>query len=143
VAIKVDGPGAIRASNARRTGKAEKSGSGFASHLGGDDAAVANAGGSQFLTRIDGLVALQEAPDPAQGRRRAAQRGNDLLDQLNEIRHGLLIGAVPLDKLKALARKLAEAQFRVSDPQLAEIIQDIELRCAVELAKLGIDPDSI
>ena len=139
--MKVDGPGPIRASGVRRLAKAGKSDGDFAAHLGAEDPAVANAASSQFLARVDALISLQEVPDPAQNRRRAVGRGNDLVDQLEEIRHGLLIGALPVEKLKALARKLADGQFRVADPKLAELLQDIELRCAVELAKLGIDPD--
>jgi hypothetical protein len=65
------------------------------------------------------------------------QRGNDLLDRLDEIRHGLLLGAIPIERLKALAVMLRAERARAADPRRAAVVDEIELRCAVELAKLG------
>ena len=63
-------------------------------------------------------------------------RGEVLLDQLGIIRDGLLAGSLPADKLKELTKILNEEKTINSDPQLSEIIDEIELRAEVELAKL-------
>ncbi len=86
---------------------------------------------------IDGLVALQEIADSLVGRRRAVARGTALLDRLDELRLALLEGVLPRDRLEALARLAREHAQAVDDPKLAEILAEIELRAAVELAKLG------
>jgi len=65
-----------------------------------------------------------------------AQRGADILDKLEEIRRDILAGAVPRDRLENLAQSLRQRRVQVSDPRLIEIIDEIELRAAVEIAKL-------
>jgi hypothetical protein len=39
--------------------------------------------------------------------------------------------------LVALARALRDQRAQIDDPQLIEVLDEIELRAAVELAKLG------
>jgi hypothetical protein len=48
-----------------------------------------------------------------------------------------MLGDVPLAQLENLAQRLAERQGSVDDPKLAQIINEIEIRAAVELAKRG------
>lgn len=85
---------------------------------------------------IDGLFALQEVADELSGRRRAAARGSALLDRLDELRLGLLSGTLPRTQLEALRQLAREHGPTADDPKLAAILSDIELRVAVELAKL-------
>jgi len=85
---------------------------------------------------IDGLFALQEVADELSGRRRAAARGSALLDRLDELRLGLLSGTLPRAQLETLRQLAREHGPTADDPKLAAILSDIELRVAVELAKL-------
>jgi hypothetical protein len=85
---------------------------------------------------INSLLALQEVEDPAARRRRAAQRGDRLLDRLDDIRRGLLAGSLPQATLAQLRQELKEARAETLDPRLDEVLAEIELRAAVELAKL-------
>jgi hypothetical protein len=85
---------------------------------------------------IDGLFALQEVADELSGRRRAAARGSALLDRLDELRLGLLTGTLPRTQLEALRQLAREHGPTADDPKLSAILSDIELRVAVELAKL-------
>ena len=59
-----------------------------------------------------------------------------MLDQLGIIRDGLLTGSLPADKLEELTKILNEEKAINNDPQLTKIIDEIELRAQVELAKL-------
>ncbi|TVR08143.1 MAG: flagellar assembly protein fliX [Salinarimonadaceae bacterium] len=87
---------------------------------------------------LDALLALQEdAGGSGDRRRRAAQRGHDLLDALDRLKAALLSGRVPVSDLKAIASRLAERRDSTGDPRLDEVIAHIELRAQVELAKLG------
>jgi len=60
----------------------------------------------------------------------------ELLDKLEDIRLGLLLGAIPKDNLSDLAHRMREKKQQVDDPGLLEIIDEIELRAEVEIAKL-------
>jgi hypothetical protein len=85
---------------------------------------------------VNALLALQEVEDPTARRRRSLQRGDRLLDRLDEIRSGLLAGSLPRAALAQLRQELKETRAATLDPGLDEILAEIELRAAVELAKL-------
>ena len=56
---------------------------------------------------------------------------------MEEIRHGLLLGMIPRAKLHALSQTVREQRQYVTDPRLGAVLDEIELRAKVELAKLG------
>lgn len=93
---------------------------------------------------LEGLLAAQMV-DPAgdategEARRRQAMvdRGEDILERLEELRVGLLLGRVPEDRLASLAAMVRDQRQDARDPQLAAILDEIELRAEVELAKLS------
>lgn len=101
-----------------------------------NDASAAPAAATTVLSSVDGLFALQEVSDALAGRRRAVARGKALLDQLDELRVALLSGMLPRRHLHELARLAREQAPVLDDPRLAEVLAEIELRVAVELAKL-------
>ena len=70
------------------------------------------------------------------GRRRALTRGQTLLDHLDALRLGLLDGAVPLAALQGLRADLGAWAGDAGDARLADFVAAIDVRCAVELAKL-------
>lgn len=82
------------------------------------------------------LLQIQEAPGEAPTQA-VLRRANDLLDRLNELRLALLAGAIPASRLQALREALAARREAGCDPALAAVMDEIELRAAVELAKLG------
>jgi hypothetical protein len=60
-----------------------------------------------------------------------------LLDRLDELRLGLLGGRLSMAALERLTLLVAENRGKVDDPRLTQILDEIEVRAAVELAKLG------
>ena len=84
---------------------------------------------------LAGLLAVQAVGEPVERRRRAVRRGHDLLERLEELRLGLLDGSVPLASLRRLRLDLVRSE-PVDEPVLREVLAAIELRAAVELAKL-------
>ena len=64
------------------------------------------------------------------------KRGNSLLEKMEEIRDGLLIGEISKDKLIEISRFVKDRRFETQDERLKDIIDEIELRIEVELAKL-------
>jgi hypothetical protein len=55
---------------------------------------------------------------------------------LEELRIGLLLGHIPRDRLADLSRMVRDRREDAEDPQLAALLDEIELRAEVELAKL-------
>lgn len=136
--MKITGPGPIHSPASRRAAKAggetEES---FASRLGPGAEPPAALAGAQPLANVQALLALQEVPDALQARKRALKRSHDLLDRLDEIRHALLEGTLSVETLHHLALQLRERRPAGIEPGVAAVLDEIELRVAVELAKLG------
>jgi hypothetical protein len=134
--MKVNGPGAGAPTNAAG-GARRAGGPGFAPATGATGAelasySVAGAGG---IASVAALLALQETPPPLERRRRAVARAGKLLDVLDEVKLALLGGegsGVALDRLKGA---VVEARDATDDPRLEGILDQIETRAAVELAK--------
>lgn len=142
VPIKIDpiGPKPVTAS--RRPGAAAPAGSGseFAKALGDSQAgSAAQVSVGISVNSLSVVLAVQETPDATKGRAkaRARDRGLKMLDYLDDIRIGLLMGLVPKEKLEQLAQMVRARREQLDDPQLTAILDDIELRAAVELAKLS------
>lgn len=121
------------ASSARRPDQMQA----FALDRGAPAAAAAGAPAGS-LAGLDAILTLQtEADTPDERRRRSARRGHDLLDGLDRLKAALLMGRVPTRDLQAIAGRLSERAGGSGDPRLDGLIADIELRAAVELAKLS------
>lgn len=134
--MKIGNTGPVNTAPIRRRGKTSSAGTSFAGQVAGDDA-VKGLAPAPSIAPTNSLLSVQEVEDPLEQRRRAIQRGEDLLDQLDELRHGLLIGEFPAEKLDRILLMVRNHRDRVTDPGLREILQEIELRAAVELAKMG------
>lgn len=141
--MKISGVGPSGTSSTRRTEKARRADGSFADHLHLDDGADEGArrvDAPSSLTGIESLLAIQSV-NPDGGRRaadeRALRRGEDLLERLEDIRRGLLLGAIPKERLGELARMTRSTREAGVDPHLSAILDEIELRAEVELAKLS------
>lgn len=85
--------------------------------------------------RIAGLLALhQAAPRPAD-RRAALRRAGSLLDRLGEIQLALVQGAEDTDSWRELGELLDQDRPTSGLAGLDALLEAIELRAAVELAK--------
>ncbi len=137
--MKISGPAGTNAASLRRTEKRKATdGQAFeAKDAAAGVSTPAPTGGANPIAAVDALLSIQEVPDPDQGTRSNVQHGNDVLDLLDEIRIGLLNGRIPEHRLTALVRLLGARNKHFVDPRLGQIVDEIELRARVELAKLG------
>ncbi len=140
--MKIEGPGKSGSvKGTSRTGaKKSADGSTFSDMLEETSGAEAAAPVSSVMqiSSLDVLLSVQQSDDAGSGAgKRAKQRAKDLLDNLDQIRLGLLAGGVPLSTLKNLEQMVSRQKENILDPRLSEIIDDIDLRVQVELAKLG------
>jgi hypothetical protein len=126
----------LRPATQRRDEKATVGDRSFGAALTGETGAAQSLKGASATPAVEGLLTLQEIADGQGGRKRALQRGDKLLDALDGLRHALLAGALPRAQLETLARLAAETTPLVDDARLQDILAEIEVRVAVELAKL-------
>jgi hypothetical protein len=135
---KVDGPSALRGVATTREIRrpARTGGTGFVKHLG---APLENGGVSSLaaLGTISPVMGLQEIDDALARSKRGKHRAQSILDQLEEIRLELLLGGLSQGRLMQLSRMVTTRRPDIEDPRLAEILDEIDLRAQVELAKMG------
>lgn len=137
--MKIDRVSSIGTTPARRSERSgsTKSGS-FSKALSGSQAlASGSVSGSGAPGPVDALLALQEVANEPNRRTQARKRGEELLDRLEELRMALLDGRLSLDMLERLGDLVTLHRGKVDDPRLDQVLDEIELRAAVELAKLG------
>lgn len=141
--MKIDGPN--KTSNAKGSGKsggAKSTGStAFSGLIDSSDetAGASGTGGASSIARLDALLSVQEAGDATseEAARRAKKRGLQLLDELDVLRMGILTGTVTQGQLGQLERMLKTHRDNVMDPVLGSVLDEIDLRVQVELAKFG------
>ncbi|MTJ83915.1 MAG: flagellar assembly protein FliX [Telmatospirillum sp.] len=143
--MKVSGIGTTAGSGqSKKTARTDKASSGaFAEKLAETFGGVDETQGLEAPPAVAGIEALlvaQAVGDVLDGeeRRRLVKYGEDLLDKLEEIRHGLLLGSISKEKLIGLAHMVRSRRGHVADPRLSALLDEIELRAEVELAKLSV-----
>ncbi|MBL8642853.1 MAG: flagellar assembly protein FliX [Rhodospirillaceae bacterium] len=140
------GPSSVQSKTVKKTGAT--GGAGFArelSRVSADEAAdsAAPADPAFGIAGVEGVFAAQAVESDLgsqttpEERRRRAQRGAEILDRLEEVRRGFLMGAIPKDRLAELARLVREKREKGADPVVSRLLDEIELRAEVELAKLS------
>lgn len=85
---------------------------------------------------IDALVAIQAEEDVLHGRRRRQiKRSHDILDALDDIKVSVLSGDLDDEALLRLQGLIALHREDISDDRLQGVLNEIETRACVELAK--------
>lgn len=87
---------------------------------------------------VDALLALQETGTATDRRRRSVARGGRILDELDGLKVALLGGELNMSDLERLSRALREERAQTDDPKLEELLDQIETRALVEMAKLDV-----
>lgn len=141
--MKIDRTGPIRSSTpAKRSGKAGKTDtSGFSKHLDGATEAQPGVSSVAPAQSIDTVLAIQGVEDATSGGGKAKARkwGENLLDELDQLRIGILGGVIPRSELERIANMVEIQRAHTDDPVLAMVLDEIELRAKVEIAKYTRD----
>ena len=90
------------------------------------------------ISAMDSIVSVQEVSDDDGGDSGTKKRAHQILDRLEDVRMGLLLGQISKSDLMALSEILKAARETAVDPNLLELLDDIELRAKIELAKLDV-----
>jgi hypothetical protein len=138
--MKVSGPSGPSSVSGGGAARQPAAASGFApiAPQAGGPSGVSAASGVSHVSSLDALMALQEVGGPLERRKRAVNRGGKLLDALENLRVGVLEGNVTTGSMEALTRAVREQRQLTDDPALEGVLDEIETRAAVELAKLEV-----
>ena len=101
-------------------------------------AAVSSASGVSGVMGVGALLALQDVETATERRRRSVNRAGRLLDELDGLKIALLGGDLDAGQLDRLTRAIREQRSATEDPKLEDLLDEIETRAAVELAKLEV-----
>ena len=132
--MKVDPARRTNVSNTKRSkGAAESADLAFTSVL---DAELKTEQSTPNLkvSTVDALMPVESATADSD-RKQASSRAAQILDRLEDIRQGLLVGAISKPRLEELAGTIKETRASALDPVMSDILDEIELRAKIELAK--------
>jgi len=138
--MKVTGPGGV-SGGGPASKKAGATGGAFSlpsAAAAGQSATAAPVSGPSALMGVESLLALQDAGGPLDGRRRSMRRAVRLLDVLDDLKVALIDGMLRPDQIRSLSLAIAEQRATTGEPALEAVLDEIETRAAVELAKLEV-----
>lgn len=138
--MKVEGPKKTQSSGASK----KSSGSGadgvdFSQYIkSGQETSSVSA--SMTITSVDSLLAVQAAEDPTEraARKRMRERSDKIMDGLENLRTAMLTGNLTVGHMIDIADVVASHREKIQDPKLTDIMDEVDLRAQVELAKLKI-----
>lgn len=135
--MRIDGPRAY-GHLAQPTRPATTSGPGFQPIMPQPTASAETrgTGHAAATSGLDALIALQMIEGPLDKRKRGLKRGRAMLDALDDLKIALLTGRMPAAHLQRLLVAVDGRERDSEDERLESILDEIELRARVELAKL-------
>ena len=137
--MKVTGTGGLSQTSGAKPARGAGGGEGFRVAGGQAPAApaqVAATGSAGGVMGVEALLALQDVDSVSERRRRSVGRAGRILDKLDDLKIALLGGELSQAQLDDLARAVREQRSATDDPKLEAVLDEIETRAAVELAKL-------
>ena len=145
--MKIEGPKKTDStSKTKKTSKAGQSSSAdkasFLSHL----SSAMEASGAEETSSVAatagmaGLLGIQAAEEATEreNRQKAVDYGQDVLADLEDLRMGLITGRYSKLQLERLSANLQQRRANIADEKLIEILDEIDLRAQVELAKYQV-----
>lgn len=137
--MKVEGPSRTnQTSKTKKSDKADKADGSFGDFVASAPQEAPKAQASQSIAKVDALLAVQSVEDPTEraARQRMVSRGGSLLQELDKLRLALLNGNMTVGHVIDIADVVASHREKVSDPQLTTILDEIDLRAQIEIAKM-------
>ncbi len=130
-----DQKGVSGVGGSRGTRGSSGTGARFTLDPGGASAKMEAKAPISILGGLEALIAIQSGDNTREKRRRSVKRGQSMLDLLDELKLALLAGQLPPDFTNRLSVMVRDAGDS-GDPTLDSIMDAIELRAEVELAKI-------
>ncbi len=137
--MKIEGPSKTQGpSSTKKSGQVSSADGSFEDFITSGPKELAPAAGTRSIARVDSLLSIQGAESPTEraARKRMRERGEDVLKELDKIRLGLLTGSLTLGQVIDVADVISSHREKVNDPGLTAILDEIDLRAQIEIAKV-------
>ncbi len=135
--MEIKPTGSVGSANVRRIARGPASSDGaYKSMDAGEAPRAQTTSGPGPIAAVETILTLQGFDDATEGSSKGVTHGQDLLDMLDQVRDGLLAGGIPRSTLNRLATAVSRRQEGFVDPRLQQVLDEIDLRARVELAKL-------
>lgn len=136
--MKVEGPGGVQGPSKAKDKAKTSSASGFGAMMTSGTQRAVSTAPSQSIAYLDTLLAIQGAEDPAAkaAKKRMRGRADTILAELDKIRMAMLGGTLTVGHMVDVADVVASHREKIMDPALTAIMDEIDLRAQVELAKM-------
>jgi hypothetical protein len=138
--MKVEGPsGSKGVSSSKKAGSVSSADGSFEDFIAQAPKGAQGAAPTRSIARVDALLAVQGAETATEraARRRMHERGDDILKELDRLRMGILTGNLTLGQVIDIADVVASHREKINDPRLTAVLDEIDMRAQIELAKLA------
>lgn len=116
--------------------KAKQADGSFNVHVNTPTEEVQNVTAPQALEAMSQLMQVQEIGERATFRKQCIEHGDQLLDDLNRLQLDILTGDLNENSLKSIVDQIKRTPRRNDDLHLQEILDQIQQRAEIELAKI-------
>lgn len=131
-----DGP----SKTSKTGGSSNTDGASFSQYVKSGAEETTSAPSTQSIAHLDALLAAQEVEDPTKkaARKRAYIRADDILKKLDDLKQKMLTGQMTIGNIIDIADVVASHRDKVDNPALTAILDEIDLRAQVEIAKVSM-----
>lgn len=136
--MKVEGPSKTSGpAGTKKAGSVSSADGSFEDFIAHAPKEAASAAPTRSIARVDALLSVQAAESPTEraARRRMRERGEGILRELDQLRHAILTGTMTLGQVIDIADVVASHREKVVDPGLTAILDEIDMRAQIEIAK--------
>lgn len=137
--MRIEGP--RQTDSVKKSDKARKSSGAsgeFKSFLDAETSGAAETASAPMVADVGALLLAQASEDPAErkAKKRMRERAEDVLKALDGVHRGLVSGKLSTAEMDSVGRAIAARREKINDSRLTEILDEVELRAQVELAKM-------
>ena len=136
--MKIEGPSKSQGvGSGKKTGGVSSADGSFEDFIAQAPKGSAPAAPTRTIARVDALLSVQAAESPTEraARRKMRERGESILKELDRLRHSILTGNMTLGQVIDIADVVASHRENVQDPKLTAILDEIDMRAQIEIAK--------
>lgn len=137
--MKIEGPSKTqKSSKVGKAGKTGKTDGTFGDMVTSAAQGTTETAATQSIAKVDALLAVQgtESATERAAKRRMYDRGEAVLRKLDHLRLAILTGNMTLGQVIDIADVVASHREKINDPKMTAVLDEIDLRAQIEIAKM-------
>ena len=137
--MKIEGPSKTQQTSKKgKSGKAGKTDGTFGAMVTDAASETSQNAATQSIAKVDALLAVQGVENATErgARRRMHIRADKILRQMDHLRLALLTGDLTLGQVVDIADVVAAHRENITDANMTAVLDEIDLRAQIEIAKM-------